>query len=85
MKQFDYNKYRKDNVLLKENFQEGQNPDSEIFDFVSKNYKKIIAPGIEKMLIEFDSKFPNASPQQINKATKTILDIAKYQIQVWNN
>jgi hypothetical protein len=85
MKPFDYNKYRKHNVLLNENFQEGTNPESEAYDFISKNYKKIIAPSIQKMLIEFDKEFPDATPQQINKATKTLLEIAKYQIEVWNN
>jgi hypothetical protein len=85
MKPFDYNKYRKHNVLLNENFQEGTNPESEAYDFISKNYKKIIAPAIQKMLIEFDKEFPDATPQQINKATKTLLEIAKYQIEVWNN
>jgi hypothetical protein len=85
MKPFDYNKYRKHNVLLNENFQEGTNPESEAYDFISNNYKKIIAPAIQKMLIEFDKEFPDATPQQINKATKTIVNIAKYQIEVWNN
>ena len=88
MKQFDYNKYLKKNPLLKENADQNQisegGEESQAYEFVSKNYKAMIAPGVEKMLTEFDKKFPKATPEQVAKVTKTILDLAKYQIKVWN-
>ena len=72
------------NTQVRENQISEGGEESQAYEFVSKNYKAMIAPGVEKMLTEFDKKFPKATPQQVAKVTKTILDLAKYQIKVWN-
>ena len=70
-------------IKLKEILLEGE-LDSDVRDYVTKNYKKLIQPGIQKMLEGVEAETKNGGAQ-LSEVSKLILKIAKYQMEVWDN
>ena len=64
---------------------EAEISNSEIYEYVSKNYKSFIAPGVQKMLEGLDKKFNNLNPKQQKLVFEEVSKIMKYQMEVWNN
>jgi hypothetical protein len=64
---------------------EAEISNSEIYEYVSKNYKPFIAPGVQKMLEGLDKKFNDLDPKQQKLVFDSVSRVMKYQMEVWNN
>jgi hypothetical protein len=64
---------------------EAETSNSEIYEYVSKNYKPFIAPGVQKMLEGLDKKFNDLDSKQQKLVFENVSKIMKYQMEVWNN
>ena len=64
---------------------EAEISNSEIYEYVSKNYKSFIAPGVQKMLEGLDKKFNDLDPKQQKLVFDSVSRVMKYQMEVWNN
>ena len=72
-------------LITESEYSEAEISNNEIYEYVSKNYKPFIAPGVQKMLEGLDKKFKDLDPKQQKLVFENVSKIMKYQMEVWNN